>query len=128
MNKKEYLTEERYKKVNNAFKTLYLILSIIGIIMVVAGIVILILNKNINYFSTQKLIASSLIIIGIALSILSIGDLLRHTFARDIVSYYVQQKMPITKEGIEEMAPTVGVAAKEITKGIKDGLKNDTKK
>lgn len=44
---------------------------------------------------------------------------------REINAFYVQQQMPIVKEGIEKMAPTAGVAAKEITKGIKEGLKDD---
>ena len=35
--------------------------------------------------------------------------------------------MPIAKEGIDEMAPTIGNAAKEIAKGIKKGLKDEEK-
>lgn len=44
---------------------------------------------------------------------------------REINAFYVQQQMPIAKEGIEQMAPTAGVAAKEIAKGIKQGLKDE---
>ncbi len=33
--------------------------------------------------------------------------------------------MPIAKEVIEKIAPSVGVAAKEIAKGIKEGLKDE---
>ncbi len=32
--------------------------------------------------------------------------------------------MPLAKEGIEKMAPTVGNAAGEITKGITSGIKS----
>ena len=44
---------------------------------------------------------------------------------REIAAYSVQQVMPVAKEGIETVAPSVGVAAKEITKGIKDGLNDE---
>lgn len=68
-----------------------------------------------------------MIIIGIALTVLSIGDLLRHIFARDVISYYAQQQMPIEKEKIKEIVPSVGVVAKEITKGVKEGLEDESK-
>ena len=35
--------------------------------------------------------------------------------------------MPIAQEGIDTMAPRVGNAAKEIAKGIKEGLKDEEK-
>lgn len=44
---------------------------------------------------------------------------------REITAFTVQQTMPLAQEGIEKMAPTVGNAAKEITKGIKEGLSDD---
>jgi hypothetical protein len=47
------------------------------------------------------------------------------TKRREIMEFTVQQVMPVAQEGIDKMAPTVGKAAKEITKGIKDGMKDD---
>lgn len=47
---------------------------------------------------------------------------------REIAAFTTQQTMPIAKEGIEEMAPTIGNAAEEIARGIKDGLKDDEEK
>lgn len=44
---------------------------------------------------------------------------------REISAFYAQQQIPIAKEGIEKMAPSVGNVAKEITKGIKEGLNNN---
>lgn len=46
---------------------------------------------------------------------------------REITAFTAQQVMPVAKEGIDKMAPTLGNAAKEITKGVKDGIKNDEK-
>lgn len=45
---------------------------------------------------------------------------------REIMAFTVQQSMPIAKEGIDEMSPYAGKVVKEITKGIKEGLKDDT--
>lgn len=44
---------------------------------------------------------------------------------REITAYATQQVMPVTKEGIEEMTPTVRNATKEIVKGIKEVLKDE---
>lgn len=50
---------------------------------------------------------------------------------REIMAFTTQQVMPVAKEGIDEMTPTVGSAVgtigKELAKGIKDGL-NETNK
>ena len=44
---------------------------------------------------------------------------------RNIIAYQAQQVMPIAQEGIEKMAPSIGTAAKEISKGIKEGMSDD---
>ena len=45
---------------------------------------------------------------------------------REIAAYTTQQVMPVAKEGIEKMTPTVGNAvgsiSKEIAKGIREGI------
>lgn len=46
---------------------------------------------------------------------------------REVAAFTTQQTMPINKEKIDEMAPTIGNAASEIAKGIKNGLKDDEK-
>ena len=65
------------------------------------------------------------------------------TKQREIIAYQAQQFMPIAQEGIEKVVPTIGKAnasiakemtpiygdiAKEISKGIKEGLKDEEKK
>lgn len=47
---------------------------------------------------------------------------------RQILAFQTQQVMPVVKEGVDEMAPTIGNVAGEIAKGIKKGLKDDSKK
>lgn len=40
---------------------------------------------------------------------------------REMLAFTTQQVMPVAKESMETMAPTMGKVAKEITKGVKDG-------
>ena len=44
---------------------------------------------------------------------------------REILAFTAQQVMPIAQEGAEKMAPTAGKVAKEVAKGIKEGLRDD---
>lgn len=46
---------------------------------------------------------------------------------RHVLAFAVQQSMPIAKEGINEMAPTVGNVAKEIAKGVKEAQSDEEK-
>lgn len=55
------------------------------------------------------------------------GSIYMITKRREITAFTTQQIMPVAKEGIDKMAPTIGNVAKEITKGIKDGLKDEEK-
>lgn len=55
------------------------------------------------------------------------GFIFLYAKGREIKAFAVQQDMPIAQEGIDKMAPTIGNAAKEIAKGIKDGMKDDEK-
>lgn len=55
------------------------------------------------------------------------GSIFMFAKRRHILAFSAQQVMPVAKEGIDEMAPTIGNAAGEIAKGIKKGL-NDADK
>ena len=61
-----------------------------------------------------------IIIIGEALFISGIIFFIAHR--REITAFTTQQVMPVAKEGIEQMSPTIGKAAGKIAKGIKEGL------
>ena len=71
------------------------------------------------------------------------GSIYMTTKQREILAFHAQQVMPVAQEGMEKMAPTIGKTgasiakdmapaygeiAKEISKGIKEGLKNDDEK
>ncbi len=55
------------------------------------------------------------------------GSIYMFAKRREIFAFTTQQVMPVAKEGIEEMAPAIGNVAKEISKGIKEGTKDDKK-
>lgn len=55
------------------------------------------------------------------------GSIYMITKRREILAFTTQQMMPVAQEGIEKMTPTIGNVAKEITKGIKQGLNEDEK-
>lgn len=46
---------------------------------------------------------------------------------REIAAFTTQQVMPVAKEGINEMAPTIGNVAGEIAKGIHNGINESDK-
>lgn len=47
---------------------------------------------------------------------------------REILAFTAQQVIPVAQEGIDEMAPTIGNVAKEISKGIASGKKDADEK
>ena len=70
------------------------------------------------------------------------GSIYMTTKQREILAFHTQQVMPVAQEGMEKMAPTIGKTgasiakemapaygeiAKEISKGIKEGLSKDSK-
>lgn len=142
METKKYLTEENYQRSNEKVKKIGKILIIIGAIMLGLGIILLLSGflgfgsqvtngiengGNMNpsgIFSGIGLFALGGFIAGDGGLLLFIGLIVRFLIGnrREITAYTTQQVMPIAKEGIEEMAPTIGNAAKEIAKGIKQGI------
>ena len=121
MNNKEHLNEEKYQKTKTKLSKTGTILLCLGIPMAVGSIILQITQISENGMAMALLGAPGFIMtmFGVALKLTSNG--------REINAFYAQQQMPIAKEGIEKMAPSAGVAAKEIAKGIKEGLKDEEK-
>lgn len=72
-------------------------------------------------------IGAPFIVLGIGVSVwgLQIRYLIGNQ--REISAYMAQQQIPINKENLEKMSPSMGTAAKEIAKGVKEELSNDNK-
>ena len=144
MEQNKYLNEEQYQQNAKKLKKVGKIVLIIGIGMLVLGIVFLVLGfvgfgkTGISIASAEELNpektangvfrgfglfalggfldTSGLFVTGIG------GIIMLIAHKREITAFTTQQVMPVAKEGINEMAPTIGNAAGEIAKGIKKGL------
>lgn len=140
-NQKEYLNEEEYQKTNRRIKIAGIVVLLIGLGLLGFGIYSIIMANSVkvpnmgdaNWFnmkseqSHQQFTGIFLCMAGIFVSIL--GCVIRFVIPnkRSILAYRVQQVRPVAQEGIEKISPSIGVAAKEITKGIKEGLKENEK-
>lgn len=148
MENKEYLSEERYQRTNAKVKKVGKILLIIGIIILAISFVLLIIgfigtgNSVVSGFSSFGdddvigvqntasgvfgnfglfALGSFMVTIGFGLTIAG-GVVMLIAHRREITAYTTQQVMPVAQEGIEKISPTIGKAAGEIAKGIKQGL------
>ena len=146
MESKELLNEETYQKNNAKVKKTGKILLIVGAIVIVIALIFIILGitifgntatNSISSFETTGEISSNVggmfgsfgfIAIGgfmnfIGWSLVIAGGIMMIiSHRREIKAYTTQQVMPVAREGINKMAPTVGNVAKEIAKGIKEGM------
>lgn len=148
MEEKKYLNEEDYQRYTTKLKKVGKILLIVGLVLFVVSIG-LIVAGSITFGSTVvtekatgALSGMGLFAVGGFLSVFSFGMagiggmILFIAHRREITAYTTQQVMPVAKETIDEMTPTMskaaekmapaaGTVAKEITKGIKEGLKDE---
>lgn len=74
-------------------------------------------HNNIPYYMFGGFIIAASLMISVSI----------YTFAkrREILAFSAQQVMPVAKEGIEKMTPTVSKSVEEITRSVKKGLKDD---
>lgn len=148
MEEKKYLNEEDYQRYTTKLKKVGKILLIVGLVLFILSIG-LIVAGSITFGSTvvtenagSALGGMGLFAVGGFLSVFSFGMagiggmILFIAHRREITAYTTQQVMPVAKETIDEMTPTMskaaekmapaaGTVAKEITKGIKEGLKDE---
>jgi len=80
-------------------------------------------------FEKARIQSESLIYLGFGVFVIFFGliistGIFSAAFGRNIFAFKTQQVMPVAKEGIEKMSPTFGTVAKDITKGVKEGLKD----
>ena len=119
-NKEKYLNEEKFKKTNKKVNVIGItLLSIGGLILL--GIIIVLLGGFIDPFSKYAPICGILAVLGFGL--FAVGIIcFNSSHSRQISAYMMQQHMPLSQEYIKKMSPSMGNVAKEITKGIKEGM------
>lgn len=144
MNNNQYLNEVKYQQTKGKVSNVGKVLLIFGIIALVAGIVMIILGfvgfgksaenvansfyyDNVNtsgsgFFGSFGLFALGgfTTFIGFGLTMAgAISMVIAHR--REITAFTVQGTMPIAKEGMDAIAPTLGNVAQSISKGIEKG-------
>ena len=143
MENNKYLNEEQYQQNAKKLKKAGKIVLIVGIIMFVLGAIFLVLGFSgfgkVGISAAENGINPEQAIKGIfgGFGLFALGGMLDTTglfvagiggiimfvaHRREITAFTTQQVMPIKKETINEMAPTIGNAAGEIAKGVKKGL------
>ena len=150
MNNKEYLNEEQYQQNVKKLKKTGKIVLIVGICMLIVGFIFTVLGvmgfgkTGINAISGNG-IALEKTAKGIfgGFGLVAFGGFLDMTGSfvtavgviimfiahrREITAFTTQQVLPVGKEGIEKISPSISIAAKEIAKGIKEGLNEADKK
>lgn len=113
MNNKKYLDEAENQRISNKLNKIGKVLLIIG------GIGFLTCSVLIFGFEVPQIGILWIAFFGVivaGLIMLFVGN------QRKISAYMTQQQIPVAKEAIDEMAPTVGSAAGEIAKGVVKGI------
>ena len=134
VNDNKYLQEEKYQRTKAKLNNIASIMLTIGAIMFFMGLIMIVAYHRLG-FGIFIVIGLALVGFGAQAKMLSHG--------REITGFLMQQQMPITKEGLEDIAPSIGKVgatinkemassygevAKEISKGIKEGLNSKNNK
>ena len=118
MEKNKYLNEEQYQNNKKKFNGIGTILLIVGGIMALFGFIMSFGFHKLGFFIFAVI---GMALVGFGAQFKMIGK------GREISAFFAQQQMPVAKESIEKIAPSMGKAAKEVAKGVKEGLKNEEK-
>lgn len=125
MNNKEYLNEEKYQKVKKVLITIGCISFIIGVGLFIGSFFVKVPAMGQDGWFEAKHLQSRLRFVAFPFGLMIPLFTFSMAFRREMTAFSAQQVMPVAQEGIDKMSPTIGKAAKEITKGVKEGLKDD---
>ena len=123
---KEYLSEEKYNKTKKILKTVGFISLSIGVILFVMSLLIRVPEMGQDGWFELESKKNHLRFLSFIFGLMLPMPMFFIAYGREIIAFQAQQTIPVAKEGIEKMAPTAGVVAKEISKGIKEGLNEDS--
>lgn len=125
MENKQYLDEQKYQKIKKVLITIGCISIIIAIALIIIAITMKVPATGEEGWFEISSRRGILFFVSFIFGIMIPLPTLLTAFARDIAAFQAQQAMPVAQESIEKMSPTMGNAAKEIAKGVKEGLKDD---
>ena len=123
MNNK-YFNEEKYQKIKRTLIIFGCISIFIALLLLVLAIIMHVPDMSSDEWFTSSTARMFMFIGAFFFGIMVPFILFPIAFARDINTFTAQSTIPVAKEGIEEMIPTINKTAKEITKGVKEGLED----
>ena len=127
MNNNQFLNEEKYQKIKKKMKIIALISLIIGLALFAVAIFTHIPAMSEDGWFEAKHTQSLLFFGGFIFTIMIPLPLLFMSHARDIAAFQAQSMMPVAKEGVKEMAPTMGQTAGTIMKEMAPAMKEMAK-
>ena len=117
-NNRQFLNEEQYQKTAKKLKLISKIMIGVGVI----GFLVCSVLLFGNFLDFEQMGGIGFLWVGCG-ALAGFGMVIAFmAYGREIAAFQAQQHIPVAKEGIEEIAPSAGVAAKEIAKGIKEGI------
>ena len=130
----KYLNEENYQKANMKIKIAGTIVILLGLALLGFGIYTLVMASKIvepsmsdsNWFnvssSKMRMQSTGMFMVIPSIFVIMVGCMVRFIIPnqRKIMAYKLQQMMPLTKEGVEEMTPSMKKLAKELKDSLKD--------
>ncbi len=146
MEQEKYLSEEKYQETNKKVKKTSKTLLIIGAILLVIGIIMIndddgeefvnsmkesvtsVTDSSKDSFTSVGLYALGGFVSSAGFVLLIVGGVMAYiAHRREITAYTTQQTMPIKKETINNITPTVADAAGTIAKSVSQGFEEGKK-
>ena len=125
MTKTDYLNEEKYQKTKKVLIAIGCTSLVIAAGLLIASFFIKVPSMGEEGWFEAETLQSHLRFSAFPFGLMIPMITFFLAFGREILAFSAQQTIPVTKEAVDEMAPTAGKAAKEIAKGIKEGLKDE---
>ena len=125
MNNKEYLNEEKYQKVKKVLITIGCISFIIGVGLFIGSFFVKVPAMGQDGWFVAENLQSILRFVAFPFGLMIPVMTFSIAFRREMTAFSTQQVMPVAQEGIDKMSPTIGKAAKEVTKGVIEGLEEE---
>lgn len=127
MNKTQYLSEEKYNKIKKGLIIIGCISLIIGIVLLISALLVDVPKTGEEGWYEAESTRNILFFLAFPFGLMIPTLVFSIAFKREMMAFSAQQSMPVAQESIEKMAPSAGTVAKEITKGVKEGLEEENK-
>ena len=122
---KEYLSEEKCQKIKKVLIIIGCISLVIALVLFVSSFLVEVPEMGEDgWFEAKQqvtLLRFFAFPFGLAIPLITFSI----AFRREMLAFSAQQVMPVAQEGAVKMAPTAGKVAKEVVKGVKEGLKEE---